>query len=87
MSIGGYKNVWAGVCQGAGSDPVSRSTEVYGCPTQEKQARVTIQQLKSMVKRSWGVAWGFDHSLKNRDPAKAAPAVGEAEEYDEGTVL
>ena len=40
-----------------------------------------------MVKRSWGVAWGFDHSLKNRDPAKAAPAVGEAEEYDEGTVL
>ena len=46
-----------------------------------------MQQLKSMVKRSWGGEWGFDPSFKNRDPAKVAPVMGEVEEYAEGTAL
>ena len=46
-----------------------------------------MQQLKSMVKRSWGGEWGFDRSFKNRDPAKVAPVMGEVEEYAEGTAL
>jgi len=56
-------------------------------PHRRNRPGVTMQQLKSMVKRSWGGGWGFDRSFKNRDPAKVAPMMGEVEEYAERTVL
>ena len=56
-------------------------------PHRKYKPGFVIQQLKSMVKRSWGGEWGFDRSFKNRDPAKVAPVMGEVEEYAEGTAL
>ena len=87
MIIGGYKNVWTGVYQGAGSDPISSKQRYVDAPHKRNRPGVTMQQLKSMVKRSWGGEWGFDRSFKNRDPAKVAPVMGEVEEYAEGTAL
>ena len=54
-------------------------------PHKKNRPGVTIQQLKSMAKRSQGWGRGLIIHLRTvRDPAKVAPVMEEVEEYAEG---
>ena len=65
MIIGGFKNVWTGIYQGAGSGPISRSTEVGKHPTQEKQARCHNTTAEVDGEEESRVGEGVDHSFEN----------------------
>ena len=55
-------------------------------PHKKNRSGVTIQQLKLMAKKSQGRGggWSSIHSRTVRDPAKAAPMMGEVEKDAEG---
>ena len=55
-------------------------------PHRKNRPGVIIQQLKSMVKRSWGAGEGgfIVCSRTLTDPTKVTPIMGEVEEYVEG---